>query len=544
MVSKVAVIALVAIVACPILLGYAFNLDEVSVTEYKETDDRVNVTPLISSGTEYSYTYASAVDLNTRFYINDIPGYPDYESYTYTSTAVPMNRIVYNTVPNALYTLADFNILNVKFDYNFNVGYANMVITFNDNTTKIIQSVHDVYYDSDNQVLYYAYYEYLNNVWVFSNDSENDVKSINFTVVATYSGTVEFMYLYDGIAPITYVDLSKGYFINYAPSGYSIGEAYNSTVIELPNYTRSVLMTIDLSTITASNYTFDLEDSYSNRAYRFYKITDLSGVHWLVGMAPINGTFTQIADLYYNPSVLSNTYQVTLTNTGITFDYVGNWPTVIGKANVYWSFNFEYTYNYSNNLALAFTNGQSPLMRLDSAEYRAFEYSVISNYTYNPADFKSNPSTEISSITKYGSRIVFGGNNYNVTDGSISINGHKVPLQNIKLQSVSTDAGYENRINGTVVSTTASPSTIQFVGSWGANVITSSMELNTYTKTEWTPGQFGWDGIDSNFLMVGLITSVGMFIAAVIYARLSGKRGLFPLIIVTGCAAILFFVML
>ena len=53
MVSKVAVIALVAIVAVPIMLGYAFNLTETTKTIYTDGVE-TNVTEYITRGTYYS----------------------------------------------------------------------------------------------------------------------------------------------------------------------------------------------------------------------------------------------------------------------------------------------------------------------------------------------------------------------------------------------------------------------------------------------------------------------------------------------------------
>ena len=82
-----------------------------------------------------------------------------------------------------------------------------------------------------------------------------------------------------------------------------------------------------------------------------------------------------------------------------------------------------------------------------------------------------------------------------------------------------------------------------FVGKWAADITTSSMAASTYTKTEWTPGQFGWDGIDTNFLIVGMFTSLAAFIGLGIYARKHGG-GVIPLMIVCGGAAVLFFTMI
>ena len=67
MVSKVAVIALVVIVAAPILLGYGLNFNEVTESDYRETTDSINVTQMLKSDTAYGFTYGNSYTNNTNF---------------------------------------------------------------------------------------------------------------------------------------------------------------------------------------------------------------------------------------------------------------------------------------------------------------------------------------------------------------------------------------------------------------------------------------------------------------------------------------------
>jgi len=69
------------------------------------------------------------------------------------------------------------------------------------------------------------------------------------------------------------------------------------------------------------------------------------------------------------------------------------------------------------------------------------------------------------------------------------------------------------------------------------------MVLETYNSYKWIAGEFAWDGIDDNFLMVGLLTSLGVFIALGIYSRRS-KASVWPLMLVAGGAAFLFLIMI
>jgi hypothetical protein len=251
-------------------------------------------------------------------------------------------------------------------------------------------------------------------------------------------------------------------------------------------------------------------------------------------------------DLYYDSGRLSNTYQIYVDNTGMEFRYVGNWPTLFGPANVYQTFRYDRDYSYQiGGLKMINFWNSTPVMRVDSSEYRAFEYPIIEDQAYNPADFKTNPATTLSGNMIYGRSLTFGSNTYTVTDGNITLGSHKVPVKGMVLDSIPNENGnYDNRINGTKVSESANPATITFNGKWSASISTIAQESYTYTKTEWIAGSFGWDGIDQNFLIVGLITCLGVFIALGIYARKRGTGGLIPLMIVTGCAAAVFFIML
>ena len=186
----------------------------------------------------------------------------------------------------------------------------------------------------------------------------------------------------------------------------------------------------------------------------------------------------------------------------------------------------------------------SPTMRVDAAEYRAMEYQIINGRTYSPADFKTNPSTTIDNIQIYGSSLDFGGNTYTVSKGSITLGTHQIPVKGLVLSSVpNSSGGYDNKIGDTVISTTAAPSAITFNGKWSASISTIGQEQYEYTKTEWIAGGFAWNGMDQSFLMVGLITSLGVFIALGIYARRS-RASVWPLMLVCGGAAALFFIML
>ena len=536
MVSKVAVIALVAIVACPILLGYAMNLSEVTETDYKLSEDNLNVTPLLQDSTEYSYASANIVDLNTRFMENyQYPSYPYFNNVTSAKTAIPMSV---STSPGGPHNLADFTYLYYVQDYDPNNGYSTLYVTFNDSTTSSIIGFHSAYWVAADGVLLVEKYIYVGGQWTTNIEqfgALSNVQSINYSKPPGISGHEILYYYWNNSPPTTYVDISSGFILNKYNT-YSSND--RSTYVDLAWHSNNVLLTMDLSSITSSSYTFDMNDS--TKTFRFEKTTDGSGVHWLLKVKN-GGSYDTLTELYYDSSKSSNTYQILLNLDKASFRYVGSWPTLIGFANSYW----EYEYTRSSPISEVILNftGISPKIRLDYGEYRAYQYPIIQNEIYDPAQFRENPATTINDPMIYGSSITFGGNTYTVTDGNITLGTHQVPVKGLVLSSVPVAGGYENRIGNTVVSTTVVPSAITFNGKWSASITTASMESYTYTKTEWTPGQFGWDGLDQNFLMVGLLTSLGVFIALGIYMRRT-KAALWPLLIVCGGAAMLFFCML
>lgn len=552
-VSKIAVMALVGILAIPILLGYAFNLSEVPVTEYKpDISDPVNVSQLLQNSTAYNYVHADINQLNTNFDTDFGKMYPHYNSISSTKTTMPLNQQIESLASGAYNTLA----LDQFADGNDTVSIQNPA---NENLTLIVWDpnwneqlrvgfIKDFTFDFSTLTMKYSYYynwvlysgtytALANNYQIaFQNQSSNTINLLKTTV---------------GPNTNTYADLSAGFYF----------DEDSTFMFSLPVDTRSITMTFNLDSITSSSY--EIRITGAGSVVHLQKSTTAGVVSWIVPNGNEDNTDLQ---LYYDPSRNDNTYQVTIESklsseyddngntrykydSSTTYRYVGSWPAKIGQANYYREYKVTFETDTGNPAtldALYFTTFpyDTPTMRFDDALYRGMEYPAINSNTYDPGTFKTNPATTIKDIQLYGSALIFGGNTYKVDkDGNITLGNHKIPVNNMVLDSVPVPVGYENRINGTVVSVSQDPSTITFDGQWVANISTSNLAASTYTKTEWTAGSFGWDGMDSNFLIVGLITCLGVFIGLGIYARKTGK-GVIPLLIVCGGAAALFICMI
>lgn len=554
MVKKIAVIALVAIIAVPILLGYAFNLTPTTITDYRSTGESVNVTPLMQTAVDYSYAHADTYQLNTKFGIQlNFEMLPVYETVSTQSSSLPLTKAIYHNQSwvGATQSL-NYKYFYEQFDYDI-TGGANShkaEIYYDDNGTERLLittiDVHSIYYDQTTN--YYDITRYSGTDSVFH---AFGTAKLTKAVLTSLAGTCD-VYV-ESYSSNRYANISDGYYF------YGTVDKW---AYQLPSYCRSVLLTMDLNTITDSSYSIKMMPLVNQAGYTLIKTEVAGQAYW--SLQSISDP-SDVIDLYYDNSRSSNTYQIlwTFENTGYDgsmyhysshreFRYVGDWPTAIGEANVYLTFSddVEYTYNYEIQGLNYFyftdaSNDRSPRIRMDDATFRAFEYPIINDEVYNPATFRENPATTISDPQIYGSSITFGGITYPVVDGNISISGHKVPVKDLVLSSVPNAGGtYDNKIGNTVISTSAAPSTISFNGKWSASISTIAQESYTYTKTEWHAGSFGWDGVDTNFLMVGLITCLGTFVALGIYARKSRSGGVIPLMIVTGCAAAVFFIML
>lgn len=601
MVSKAAVIAIVGILAVPIFLGYAMNLEETTETDYRSVGDPINITPLLQSGIGYTYVNGNTSELNTfntsfnSTYLNASgSSWPVYESFTGKKTSLFLQHD-YSKISTPGSYSTSLNIYLPNFYYcgqtligvASSPGYLTLKLTLNDGqadsqAVTIPHILSWIYIDTEKTV-YYQYYDGAN---ILSGTYTNsNIRCTGYTKTGTWTGSYIDCWYVKNTFPNTsnWVDISGGY--------HFVGD--DNWVIGLPSHTKNAILTIDLDSITDSNYSIligaggNSSSPTTTDPYYLTKTTTDGVVSWtLTSYSDPSKTW----DLYYDPSIPHNTYQIywdwtydyssdpyyywpldmdfkdDYYNSHREFRYVGNWPTFIGESNVYWkvtddvvnvlslpaSIPEEYQpvdldYNFDRFYLSDVTSEsqeRSPTVRVDSALYRGLEYPLIQNRTYDPATFKTNPATTINDPVVYGSSFTFGGNTYTVSKGNIRLESHDIPVKGLVLSSVpKPEGGYDNKIGNTVISSSLYPSTITFNGNWSASITTIAQEEYEITKTEWKAGDFAWDGIDHNFIMAGLIASIGAFVGVGIYAR-RVKTSLWPLLLVCGGAALLFFVML
>lgn len=564
MVSKIAVVALVVIVACPILLGYAMNLDVTTNTEYEASKDPIDTTPLLLNDVAFNYAHVNYTHVNTiTKTIGGGTAIPIYNKMSNNFSSLPMKiSVYYNQSWSGAPQNVDYDYFYEQFDYDPQVADHSITIYGMvggvETSIATVNHIHSFYYDKTMMTFNYTFYQ--NPYRIMGGNGGGELTKI---VLNSITGTTN-VYVAN-TSTTSYADISAGYYFK--------GETIQNYV-DLPDGTKSCLMTLNLGSITDANYSIDMIFDGNNYTpitglpsasnYRLEKTTVGGVVSWKV--YHIDDP-TDVIDLYYDPARTDNTYQIYIETEMVNddgsykyytthreFRYIGGWPTLIGEANYYLKYTDDFDYQIPIYLPTVTYNGigfsnynltsvRSPTIRVDDAIFGAFNYRVISDNIYDPATFRTNPITTLKNPRVYGTSIEFGGNTYNIKDGNLEIGTREISINNITFSSELVNGVYLNKINGNVVSTMLEPSKIRFNGVWSVDVVTDSMVLNPYTKTTWTPGQFGWDGLDQNFLMVGLLTSIGAFIGLGIVIRRT-KAALWPLLIVCGGAAVLFFIML
>ncbi len=548
MVSKIAVMALVAVVAAPILLGYGMNIQTESYTDYESgsyTDVTDYVYNIKADETKLRYTPADIYQFNSRsFHLNDSRIYPRFEEISTTNTAIQMDQLYFkssSTVTLGKGYLPCFHSQVIDGGYDAN-NYYTFIVTYTDDTT----------YEFDHVKVFYIEFDAdgvgTGEVTAFLPSygwaALDNVKSVQ----RVPHGNTPYLLAQWTNTGTTYANLSKGYHLNADyPISTSASSPASSTLIQADGIVKSMVLTFNLDSITDPTYYMDLHMQNHVNVLELKKTTTDGVATWTYQTREDS----EAHELYYNPLMNNNTYQLYLNGkVGGEFRYVGAWTDSIGVAQPYITYPFSYTLPVDpfepvpDALPPLLVKGQTPTMRIDAAMIATYGYKVIRDVTFTPASFLNNPSTKITNLVEVGPSLTFGGNTYAVSsDGNMTIGTRSFSLNNMILDSVPVAGGYDNRINGIVVSTTAQPSQIVFNGDWQVSVSIATMSSISKESTHWVAGKFAWNGIDTDFKIAGLMASLGAFIALAVYGRRSGAKVL-PLLVVCGGAALMFLVMI
>lgn len=513
MVSKITVMALVVIVAVPILLGYALNFEETEETRYDRSETVTNVTPLLQSGTEYTYTSANSYEMNA-------PGDNEY----------PLWYLKRGTAYSSLYEYQEYTTPAAATTYVLSdYSYLSLVSRSTANSVAVLDS-------SNNQLAALNGWsiEWDGNRLMFDGTVPNLPTAAKLAITIGRESLITYKYVTTGTSEAA----AQGIFVDMAGGWRIIRPNAGPVNLNLPAPASEVLLTIDLAFDSAVAGEEGTTQIISNGLYGVALAKPAGSDHWRVQKVGE----TDYIDLPVTPDDLS-VYQLKLTPSTATLYYVGGWPAQFGAANVYKTYDlFTVDTSDSDFSTLAVTSGGvnyavSHRMRIDSATVRSATYNIIQDTTYAPSQIQINPYTKLD-VAIAGTSLSFGGSTYAVSNGTISVEGKRMNVNGIVMDSVPNGDSFDNRINGTVVSTTAEPSTIAFNGKWGANVTTGTITESTVTVNKWVAGGFAFNGIDNDFALLGLVTAAAAFIGLGLYGRRSGAKVGTLMLVCGACAAV------
>lgn len=227
----------------------------------------------------------------------------------------------------------------------------------------------------------------------------------------------------------------------------------------------------------------------------------------------------------------------------VTISGINAWPTLNVSPTFLNSVTLDYADTVETFTRVKITGNSTIDYRVDNARILNGSFALTEDYTLDIGDMwpDKDVGVVITSAGIYGDTLAFGGNTYTVNNGRITIDGVQVPILKSVFSCIydETTQEWSNQINGMEISQTADPSAIYYGGQWSITASAYKMEEVTSTSMVWHAGEFAFNGVDSNFALIGLITCAGVFIALGIYGRRSGAK-VGSLMLICGCAAFIF----
>lgn len=604
--GKVASIALVLIVAIPLLLGYCLNLTEEEITGWESTDS-VNMTDTMLNSSSPVFVTSYAPHNNSEIYARiTYPG-AGVTEYGVYSPAFSSTGSVYTSIPayrtvSATYTL---NTPTVTTTEGTDMGTYSEVTFSNPHHTPYlyIQA-------SELSQLNYAGASDLGTYWQFV--ARNGVQYISTDntdgslAEGTYSSSVIVLsdryptyryvtntytqleiatdYAFTQVSPAVFKIEDSGGRVYYNSitnsDGVSVSKTGDTLIIGSSVYTgvSAVYIASSSSTIYYT-YTEQIADTYANPSYGWTTNISSGNVvqpYWQNGqtnqsvrmmMSISTGEYLDLqvvngSDSSDTVSIRNTAGVITVNGTelgtytylcaditgkGLTLSGLNAWPDMFAAPNVINSVSVDFANALDTFMRIYLSGSNTIEYRVDSAVIQSGTFATTTDYTLDMGALWPGKSFSVTipNIGIYGDTVTFGGQSYAVTDGAITVNGQTVRLLKCAFSSTyNEDRGeWTNAINGYTVSADTVPSSVYFGGEWSFIVTAYAMEETTSTELVWHAGEFAFNGFDSNFALLGLVSCVGVFIALGIYGQRSGAK-VGTLLLICGCAGLLFLAMI
>lgn len=534
MVSKTSVIAVVLLVACPILIGYAMAFEDVE-RDVWDADRTRAVNGLLNNSSNWNWSTANTYQLN------GIESLRNIEDQRFTP--------YYNKIASSPYTTIEVTRADMT---------AGQYVLLNDGSGT-------VFFDSDLLDLG-AQITFVYDLAGVPTTVIKDVVFVSWNGTSLRIMTPQEQYLtYTNVEKFT---LDEDFTIQYynagtyadPAAGWKIEQSDFTAALDHPMFwgypdfvSDDVIITVDFGPTLASLTTdttgvIQPETNGGSVTDRPVQITihvdDPGDPDDESSYMSFNGTKVPTSQSAGTFTSTGNVWQFEFTLEGVSAYYIKDWPQQIGRADYYQVIEMPYTYmdeeqaHITEIYEIAMQDGYT--YRVDYAHIRSSSYPVITDVTWDPNDLLMDSSASYR-ITfgsgQIGDSITWGGETYTITDGKITVNNVKIKVSDLQLDSRYKDGTRTNYINGREISTGANQ--LELSGTWGAVVSLSELSYSTVTSTEWQPGVFAWNGVDSSFALMGLITCVGVFIGLGMYGRRSGAK-VGTLMLICGGAALIF----
>ena len=522
MVSKITVTALVLIVAVPILLGYGMAFHEETITGY-ESSNSTNVTDLVNNVSIPIYNRYTGTSNNQVLYMDvywtgvgweKVLRSPGYAAISTNPSSWPILTSQIKTYTDIIST--DYTEISEKDFIYTSDGKLTFRVTKDDGTEQFITPA------SGKTVMRCG------SIIIYDDNTYSNVYKLEASALLGVPVTMSIYELVDGS---DYGDPAYGW--NPVPAG--TGYSSVQDVYWMNGYNNSsVRMCVQLAngegtTITpiSSSGTSQTPDIYLDYSYVGGLVIDVGGEEHALG------DYTKI--------------YLEITPYSMKISGLSNWPTIGVTPTTYNTITIPYT--DIGDIAQIYIDGNSNIeYRVDSAEVLTGYYPAVKDGNFSVGGYYPERTVllSFSSIAVYGDEFGWGGQVWNVVDGKLQsanaqINGLRVKDLVLMQEYVENDGNpyYNFYVNNILISNFNQGGLLWLGGDWSLIVKASTMESTESTQLVWQPGEFAWNGVDSNFALIGLITTAGVFVGLGMYGARSGAK-VGKLMIVCGCAAFIF----
>lgn len=527
-VKALGAIALTMVIVCPVALGYLLSVHNEDVVGWETTEQKNISEMLLNESEPYYMTYTGSSNNNTLV-SQDRPTSgatllsPVYRSVGGTYSSYPIQTIQSGHIP------IGSGWVTVDHDsYLLGYGSAQLKLHYYNGSVEVVSK------SSGSTEFYKTNTGYA----VLIGSTSTEYYNVDYVEVNTTEGV-----------PYTYfVDSGQYADIN---AGWAVPLRANTSINEATHYWTNGRQNSEVNLLIGG-----IDPGYPVTFY-INPITDRGGsVRTLeIDRSSVNGDLifklcNPMGTVYETQSIRAYPYvSLTITNDEYILSGCADWypygtvgakyDTIVLKHNPVDSINVLLMGSKKS------TNSSNAYFRVDSTVSLAGYYPVTKDYSLdlNSIYLDGSRSVSFNSIGMYGDSITIGDTTYSVTNGRITIDGHKVALKGavIGFLQESGSSTITGTINGREFGSFTSIPQITFNGEWSLTAIAYHVEQVSKNEKVWHAGEFG---LDKNGLIAGgLIMAVVAFIACGMSGKMSGAK-VAVLSIICGGSALVYLIML